>query len=185
MPDRNNDHRTPGRDGEEVTTEETPNDDGCGAARTPVRADGAGLREPEARPGQVSEPTSRLIAALVGAAVTFVASIVFSIIPVVGNLAALLAGGAAAGYLRGSDTTESAITGGLAGVIASAPLILVAGVVMFTLGVGAVGEGAIAGGVVGLAIVAALVLLVVGFVAVVCAAGGAIGAAVTDRPAPR
>ena len=122
------------------------------------------------------EPSGRWISAFVGAVVSFFVGS----IPFLGPVA----GGAVAGYMRGSDTKESALTGTIANVLASIPLVLLFGLFMVFGVIGAAsgpggGEAAL-GLIVWLLIFGASFLYFWGLGAV----GGAIGASITDRRAP-
>lgn len=133
------------------------------------------------------EPMGRLAAALIGGIVGFVISFVLGlIVSFLSVFVALPTGGAIAGYLRGANTKESAITGGLSGVIASIPTLVLYGVILLFFGALGVAEGPEAfEGVAGVAIIG-VVLFVVGLVLNIGlgALGGAIGAAVSDRQDP-
>jgi len=125
--------------------------------------------------GQGSDPSSRILAAIVGGVISFL----IGWIPVVGPIP----GGAVAGYLRGDDVKESALTGLLANVLAAVPAILLAGLFLVLGGIGAAvdGDGTAALGIfVWLLIFAGSFLYFFGFGAL----GGAIGAKLTDRRAP-
>lgn len=123
-----------------------------------------------------NEPSGRYLSAFVGGIVSFVVGW----IPIIGPAA----GGVVAGYLRGSDTRESAITGLLANVIASIPMMGLALLFMILGGIGAATEGA--GGDVALGLLFWAGLFAVSFVYffVLGAAGGALGAAITNRREP-
>lgn len=122
------------------------------------------------------EGSSRLVAALVGGVATFF----LGLIPILGTMA----GGAVAGYLRGNDTKEGVVTGGMAGLVASIPAILIGFLLIVLGGIGALAQG---DGTAALGIVFWIVIfaLAVGFNMALCAAGGAIGAGITDRRIPR
>lgn len=164
-------------------------------------ATGDGWDEPSATDSQVPtagrdepeqhgpEPSGRWIAAVIGAAASFTIGVVVSFIPIVGGLLGLagtLVGGGVAGYLRGSDTKESALTGALAGVLVTLPFVLLLAVVMLFFGAMFVEEIAMAGFDGGLFFLVFGVFVMVGVAinAVLSAIGGAIGAMVTDRRPP-
>jgi len=138
------------------------------------------------------EPTSRLIAALVGGTVGFMAAAVMGVIPLLGLVlgpAGLLVGGGVAGYLRGSDTKESTITGGLAGALASVPTALLMAAFALLFGFSTIvtpeADGGSAGVGVGIiAIFGVFTLMGVAIAVVMSAVGGAIGAEITDREPP-
>lgn len=123
------------------------------------------------------EPSSRWKAAIIGGVVSFF----IGGFPFVGPVA----GGAIAGYMRGSDTTESAITGTLANVLASIPLVLLGGLFLF---LGVIGAASSPGGSgdAALGLVVWLFIFLFGFVYFwgLGAVGGAIGASMSDKRAP-
>jgi len=134
------------------------------------------------------EPLGRLTAGVIGGVAGFAIAVTFNVVPVVGTvlgLAGPVIGGGIAGYLRGSNTKESTLTGALAGVVGSIPLVLFAGLVLVLFGALLVGDGGditVSGG---LMIVAAfIVVFAVVLSAVLSAIGGAIGAGLTDRREP-
>jgi len=95
-------------------------------------------------------------------------------------------GGGIAGYLRGSNTKESALTGGLAGGIVAIPALLAGGLFLYISGSVLIGDASADGVDVGFALVVAVFFLIAAALSVLLAAiGGAIGAMVTDRPAPK
>jgi len=137
-----------------------------------VRPDG------EAQSGATNtsnEPSGRYLSAFVGGIVSFVVGW----IPLIGPAA----GGVVAGYLRGSDTKESAITGLVANVIAAIPMMGLAllFMVLGCIGAAAGGEGDAA---LGLFVCAIIFLASFVYFFVLGAAGGALGAAITNRDAP-
>ena len=111
------------------------------------------------------EPSSRLKASFVGS----IGAFFFGILPLVGPII----GGAMAGYLRGSDGAESALTGALATIIASIPLLLIAGLTGLTAIVGGDSE----------ALVSTILLVVLSgaYFYAFGALGGYIGSAFSNR----
>jgi hypothetical protein len=128
-----------------------------------------------------------VISAVIGAVISFVAGVFLGLIPLFGlflaPLFAPLSGGFAAGYLRGSDVRESALTGFLANVLASIPTALLVGIFLLVGGISALTEGA---GEAALGLIVWLIIFAVAFVMfyLMGALGGAIGAKVTDRGSP-
>lgn len=120
-------------------------------------------------------PSGRLIAAIAGGAVAFF----IGIIPLLGPIG----GGVVSGYLRGSDTKEGVLTGGLAGLIASIPGALLAFLFLVLGGVGALIEGN-GEAALGLIVWIAVFLVAIVYMIVFCGLGGAIGAAISNRRAP-
>lgn len=137
-----------------------------------VRPDGEQLSDATS---SSNDPSGRYLSAFVGGIVSFVVGW----IPLVGPAA----GGVVAGYLRGSDTRESAITGLIANVIAAIPMMGLAILFMVLGGIGAASDG---GGDVALGLFVWALIFVASFVYffVLGAAGGALGAAATNRDAP-
>lgn len=94
-------------------------------------------------------------------------------------------GGALAGYLRGDDPREGALVGGLIGLVVSLPLVAIFVAIGGVFWLILVLEAQV--------ILALLVLLFTGFMVVfyvvyhvgIVMAGGVVGAAVSDRSAPR
>lgn len=123
-----------------------------------------------------AEPMGRVGAALVGAAV----SLFVGWFPLVGPAF----GGIAAGYLRGDDVTESALTGTLGNVIASIPLLLLA---LLFIGLGTIGAIVEGNGDAGLGLVIWLIVFAISFAYFygLGALGGVLGAKITDRGTPR
>jgi len=121
-----------------------------------------------------AEPSGRLAAAGIGG----VAAFFLSFLPLIGQIG----GGVIAGYLRGSDTRESTITGAYAGGIASIPVVAIYGLLLFFGSAGVASEGAGAGG--SLVVGSVALLFLAGFYVVLGAGGGAIGASVTNRAKP-
>lgn len=121
------------------------------------------------------EPSGRYLSAFVGGIVSFVVGW----IPIVGPAI----GGVVAGYLRGSDTKESAISGLIANVLAAIPMMGLAVLFLILGGIGAASE---ADSDVALGLFLWAVIFIASFVYffVLGAAGGALGAAITDRRAP-
>lgn len=121
------------------------------------------------------EPSGRYLSALVGGIVSFLVGW----IPFVGPAA----GGVVAGYLRGRDAKESAITGLIANVLAAVPMMGLAVLFMILGGIGAASEGA---SDVALGLFLWALIFVASFVYFFAlgAAGGALGAAITNRRAP-
>lgn len=122
-----------------------------------------------------SDPTGRYLAAFVGAVVSFF----LGWIPLVGPPI----GGGVAGYLRGSDTRESALTGVLANVLASIPMLGLAFLFMLFGGVGVLstGDGEAALGMVIWGLIFAGSFL---YFFVLGGLGGALGASLSSRRAP-
>lgn len=122
------------------------------------------------------EPTSRMVATLVGGLVGFVVSLV---LPIVGQFL----GSGLAGYLRGDDTSEGAIVGALAALFATLPVAFLFVAFFGFISIPAMTEvGASALGFLGVPLV--LLGIVLAFVAAVGAFGGFVGAALSDRQAP-
>ena len=121
------------------------------------------------------EPSSRYLSAFAGSVVSFFVGWV----PIVGPLA----GGAVAGYLRGSDTRESAVSGLIANVLAAIPMMALAALFLLLGGIGAASEG---GSDVALGLFLWAVIFAGSFVYffVLGAVGGALGAALTSRRSP-
>lgn len=154
------------------------------------------------------EPTSRLAAVLVGAAllIGFTVFGPFLVIPFVAvlgasvgaleivtllallvfGLAGPLTSGGVAGYLRGSDLRESTLTGALSGLAVGLPFGLLSSAMWVFLGTFATPSTAAGDSSIGLfyASLAVGIFFQVGLLAAVCGAGGAIGAKLTDRRAP-
>lgn len=122
-----------------------------------------------------SDPSGRYLSAFVGGVVSFVVGWV----PVVGPAI----GGGVAGYLRGSDTKESAISGLLANVLASIPMIGLAALFLVLGGMGAASDGA-SDVAIGLVLWAAIFAASFAYFFALGAVGGALGAAATSRRAP-
>lgn len=121
-------------------------------------------------------PSSRWKAAFVGS----IAAIFFGWFPFLGPIGA----GAVSGYLRGIDNKESAITGTLATVLASIPLVLL-GLLFFTSAIVQLFTGEIdaaVGGILGTLIVLGLPLVYFYGCGML---GGYIGAEFSNRSAPR
>lgn len=134
--------------------------------RPPVRTDGG------------TQPSSRFTAAVLGALLSFFVGWV----PFLGPIA----GGVLAGYLRGEDTKESAITGSIANFLASLPSLGIAALFL-SLGVLGAATSSDGGGselAVGLA--AWLLIFAVSFLYYWAfgAIGGVLGAAMSDRGYP-
>lgn len=152
----------------------------CGAAITETAeiCPECGVRSQSQTSGGESsggDPSGRYLSAFVGGVVSFVVGW----IPVVGPAI----GGGVAGYLRGSDTKESAISGLIANVLASIPMMGLAALFLILGGIGAASDGA---SDVALGLFLWAVIFVASFVYFFAlgAAGGALGAAVTNRRAP-
>ncbi|RQG95190.1 DUF5518 domain-containing protein [Natrarchaeobius chitinivorans] len=124
---------------------------------------------------QQKEPTDRYIAAAIGAVVSFV----IGWFPLIGPIVP----GVVAGYLRGENTKESAITGTLANVIASIPIVLV---LALFFGLGALGTLVEGNGEAALGFGVLLIMVVISFVYYFGfgALGGVIGAELSDRGEP-
>jgi|GEM_PF-1301812 len=120
------------------------------------------------------EPVSRLMAAGIGGVV----SLFGSLLPVIGQIL----GGVVAGYLRGPDTRESTICGALAGLIASIPSALFFGFLLF---LGILGSAAGGGGAEGVVFLGLLFVTVIGIFVGLGAAGGFVGAMISDRSSPK
>lgn len=132
------------------------------------------------------EPMGRLVAALIGGVIGFVSSFLLGLIPFLGLLLGpigMMGGGVVAGYLRGSELSESALTGGLAGLVGIIPSAALGVLFLSVFGFSAIAEGggefAVGFGVIGLIFLVALV-----FNVGLAALGGAIGSAITDRAPP-
>jgi hypothetical protein len=134
-----------------------------------------GVAQESAERQTAPEPASRILAAAVGGVVTFI----LGWIPLIGPIP----GGVVAGYLRGSDVTESTLTGLLANVLASIPGVLLAVLFLFLGGLGAVMEGD-GGAAVGLVVWLIIFALAFAYYYALGALGGFIGAKVTDRGEP-
>lgn len=124
-----------------------------------------------------SPPSGRYIAGFVGSVVSFIGG---WILPIVGQVC----GGIVAGYLRGSDNTESAISGALSGLFAAIPAALLVLLLMFLGLLGSFADGDAATGIAGIVLFGGILVFVVGFYVVFGAVGGLVGAAITDRAAP-
>lgn len=122
-----------------------------------------------------TEPTSRLVAVVVGALVAFFVSI---FVPIGGQLL----GAGFSGYLRGNDATEGAIVGTLASLVSAIPGALVVVFFLGLFGFAALAEGGGTAGLLGFPLL--LLVGVVVFTAAVGAIGGVAGAALSDRDAP-
>lgn len=132
------------------------------------------------------EPTGRLFAVLIGGAVGFAASFLLGLIPFLGLVLGpigMMGGGVVAGYLRGSELTESTLTGGLAGLVGIIPSALLGLLFLSVFGFSAITEG---GGefAVGFGFIALIFLVALAFNVGLAALGGAIGSAITDRAPP-
>lgn len=158
-----------------------PNQQYCNSCGSVIAEDAAmcpdcGVSLEDTEDGE--EPSGRWKAAIIGG----VASFFLGWIPLVGPAI----GGAIAGYLRGSDTKESAITGTIANVLASIPSMLLV-VLFFVLGiVGAGSDPTMGGGEVVAGLLVWLIIFAVGFVYfwALGAIGGVVGASITDRRGP-
>lgn len=159
-----NQHDPPGARGDA-----TPGESTTGGGEGPAGADQQGT---SAQP----EPKSRLFAAGIGALV----SVVLGWVPLVGPVF----GGAAAGYLRGSDGTEGAISGLLGNAIASVPLLLL---VLLFLALGGIGAAAQGDGEAAVGMVLWLVIFAGGFAYFYAlgALGGLLGAVASNRASPK
>jgi predicted RNA-binding Zn-ribbon protein involved in translation (DUF1610 family) len=133
--------------------------------------------------GQRSRPApyGRLKAAGIGGFLGFVVLL----IPLV-NLFSPFVGGLVAGSLRGSDTTESALTGALANVFASVPLVVFGGLFFLLMTLGVVSDPAMGTGEAALGLAVWFGIFAVGFglFYAVGAACGALGAALSGRAKP-
>jgi hypothetical protein len=116
---------------------------------------------------------SQAIDALIGAAVT----IVFTFIPFSSVL-----GGALAGYLQGGELGDGLRVGGLSGLFATVPLLIVFFFIGSALSFGFMGVGGPRMLAVGGAFVVFGLLFTVVYVIGLSAIGGAVGAAVKDDP---
>jgi ribosomal protein L40E len=123
--------------------------------------------------GGPQDPASRLMAAGIGGVV----SLFGGLLPVIGQIL----GGVVAGYLRGPDTRESTICGALAGLIASIPSALFFGFLLF---LGIIGSAAGGGGFEGVVFLGILFVTVIGIYVGLGAAGGFVGAMISDRSPP-
>lgn len=157
----------------------------CTSCGTPIKREAeicpeCGVRQrDDSRTGGAtpSEPSGRYVASFVGG---MIALFVGFVLPFIGQIA----GGAVAGYLRGDDTTEGAIVGSLAGLVASIPAALVFFLLIVLGLVGSITGGDAAGGFAVVIVFGGILVFTVGAFVVLCAIGGLIGAAITDRPAP-
>lgn len=157
----------------------------CTSCGTPIKREAAicpecGVRQREdsrTSAGSPSEPSGRYIASFIGGVVSL---FVGFFLPFLGQIA----GGAVAGYLRGSDTTEGAVVGSLSGFLASIPAALVFFLLLALGLVGSVAGGDAAGGFAVVVVFGGVLALIVGGYVVLGAIGGLVGAAITDRPAP-
>jgi hypothetical protein len=134
-----------------------------------------GISQDSGKDAGGGRPSGRYISGVVGA----LAAVFLGWLPLIG----LIVGGAIAGYLRGSDNKESAISGLVAHGLASIPLMAIIGFFFVFGGIGVVASGD-GGAALGLFIWAGI--FVVGFVFyfVMGAIGGVIGAALTSRAEP-
>lgn len=134
-----------------------------------------GVAQESAEQQTASEPSSRILAAVVGGIVTFFVGW----IPLVGPIP----GGIVAGYLRGSDVTESTLTGLLANVLSSIPAVFLVVLFLFLGGLGAVmdGDGSAA---IGLVLWLVIFALAFAYYYALGAFGGFLGAKITDRGVP-
>lgn len=107
------------------------------------------------------------------------------LIPLV-NLFSPFVGGLVAGSLRGSDITESALTGTLANVLASIPLVLFTGLFFLLVTLGVVSDPEMGTGEAALGLAVWFGIFAVAFVLfyVVGAACGALGASLSGRAEP-
>jgi hypothetical protein len=126
-------------------------------------------------------PYGRWKAAGIGGFLGFVTLL----IPLV-NLFSPFVGGLVAGSLRGSDTTESALTGALASVVASVPLVVFGGLFFLLATLGVVSDPAMGAGeaALGLAVWFGIFAVAFGLFYAVGAACGALGAALSGRGEP-
>jgi len=118
-------------------------------------------------------PSSRLAAAGIGGVVALIGSL----IPVLGQFL----GGIVAGFLRGPDTRESTICGALAGLIASIPSALFFGFLLF---LGIIGSAAGGDGLAAVVFLGFLLVTIIVIYAGLGAAGGFVGAMISDRSPP-
>lgn len=121
------------------------------------------------------EPAGRYVSAAVGALAAFL----IGWIPLIGPILS----GIPAGYLRGKNTKEGALTGGLGNFIAAFPLMAF---FLFVFGLGTIvgiAEGDV-DGVIGLLFLGLLVLLSVAYFIAFGALGGLIGSGISDRGDP-
>ena len=123
------------------------------------------------------EPSDRLMAALIGGAVSLFGG---GILPLVGHIG----GGVVAGYLRGSDGKESALIGGLSSFLASIPAVGLFGLILALGLFGSIADGDAAAGAGVFVIFGGIIVLILGFYVVCGLIGGYIGAEITDRRAP-
>lgn len=133
--------------------------------------------------GQRSRPApyGRLKAAGIGGFLGFVVLL----IPIV-NLFSPFVGGLVAGSLRGSNTVESALTGALANVVASVPLVVFGGLFFLLMTFGVVSDPTMGTGEAALGLAVWFGIFAVGFglFYAVGAACGALGAALSGRAEP-
>lgn len=106
-------------------------------------------------------------------------------IPLV-NLFSPFVGGLVAGSLRGSDTMESALTGALANVVASVPVVLFGGLFFLLGALGTVNNPELNTGetALGLLVWFGIFAVIFGLFYALGAACGALGSAVTGRAEP-
>lgn len=121
------------------------------------------------------EPMDRYPAAGIGGGVALVVGF---FLPIVGQVG----GGAVTGFLRGPDAKESTICGGISGLIAAIPAMVIFGLLLFLGAIGSMSEGASALG--GIVAVGLILVLFVAIYAGLGALGGFIGSILTDREAP-
>jgi len=152
--------------------------DAIAAAAEVCPSCGVGQQGQRSRPA----PYSRLKAAGIGGLLGFVVLL----IPIL-NLFSPFVGGLVAGSLRGSDTMESALTGALANVFASVPLLVFGGLFFLLVTLGVVSDPVMGTGEAALGLAVWFGIFAVGFglFYAVGAACGALGAALSGRAEPR
>lgn len=156
----------------------------CSACGSEISAEAeicpdCGVAQDTAKRRLAPEPSGRWLSAVIGGIVTFF----LSWLPFIGVIVGPIGGGFTAGFLRGANVKESALTGTLANVLASIPGALLVVLLFFLGGLGIISDGT---GEAAFGLFVWAVIFLFSFVVfyLLGAIGGVIGAKVTSRGDP-